>query len=616
MKVRLLTKHLCCLFGLATIAALGCQHAKRSALEPCCDSKVAMSADWLHDSPCTSARLLPIPIDPEDLAPPRTIQNPEAGTVWELHLYEAIGVALRNSDVIRTLAGNSVIVDPTSTIYDPAIAETIIQNALSEFDANWTTSAFWTRIDQPPGITFGGGIPVPNERDQAEFHSSLTKKIATGGIAGIAFNSNYLFIPPFRSTTLSPGPDGIFGTPDDVIAVGQRRTPAQYTPNVEFTLSQPLLKGAGTDFNRAPIVIARLESDRSLWDLKQSVLSQVRSVEEAYWNLFAAHGVLRALEDALPLLQELVRIRDEELKVEKVTGDLLAEAQSRYSQFQQQRVLALAAVLETEAVLRNLMGLSPSDGRRLVPVDPAKDVPILFDWESTLRTAVEFRPNIVKQRLLVRIRELQLLRARNGLQPQLDVQGLWRINGLDKELDEAIGVMNDNQFTDWQLGFTLSVPLGYRQASAQVQASELQLDKDRALLRQTVFSTVHQLGENIRDIDSLISQYQITQERYRNSLVWVEIARNKALPELAIGDLAEKQNLYIQAIQEFRDASVEIRRLLSLYNTALARLEETKGTLLSVSNIQLLEDPVARVRFSESRLPSVPAPNPASPDNI
>jgi hypothetical protein len=119
---------------------------------------------------------------------------------------------------------------------------------------------------------------------------------------------------------------------------------------------------------------------------------------------------------------------------------------------------------------------------------------------------------------------------------------------------------------------------------------------------------VHELSDIVRELDSTITQYQIGQERFRASLVWVEITRNKALPELAIGDLAEKQNLYIQAIQEFRNASVEIRRLLAIYNTDLARLEEAKGTLLSTSGIELVEDPITRVKFRSCRLPDLQIP--------
>lgn len=580
MKVRPLN-HLRCFVVIAVAAvAFGCQHARKYTLEPC-DSTIGVPAGWLHESACLSAKLCPVDVEPDDLIPPRTIRNPEATEIWELKLSDAIGIALKNSDVVRTLVtGTDQVVASLTTIYDPAISEQQIQTALSVFDANWTTTAFWTRTDQPPGTTFGGGIPVPNQRDQAEFRSSLTKLLATGGTAGIAFNNNYIFVPPF----------------------GTNHPPAQYQPNVEFSLSQPLLKGGGVDYNRAPIVIARLQSDQSLWDLKQAVLGQVRSVEEAYWSLFAAHGVLRSLEDAIPLLQELVRIREEELKAQKVTGDLLAEAQSRFFEFQQQRIQAMAAVLQAEDALRNLMGLPPNDGRRLTPIDPAKDAPVLFDWPTSVRTALDYRPDIVRQRLAVRIRELELLRANNALQPQLDVQGLWRINGLDHELDDAIGVLTDNQFTDWQLGFTFSVPLGFRQASAEVHASQLRLDKDRALLRQSVHSTTHELSEILRNIDSLISQYQVAERRFESSLVWVEIARTKALPELAIGDLAEKQNLYIQAIEEFRNSSVEVRRVLSQYNTALARFEEVKGTLLATSGIQLVEDPVARVRLQNTRL--------------
>src|SRR5262249_17444425 len=100
-----------------------------------------------------------------------------------------------------------------------------------------------------------------------------------------------------------------------------------------------------------------------------------------------------------------------------------------------------------------------------------------------------------------------------------------------------------------------------------------------------------------------IEQYHVAQQRFQSSVLWVEIARNKALPELAIGDLAEKQNLYIQAIQEFRNASVEIRRLLAVYNTHLAPLDEAKGTLPTTSGIQLVEDPIDRVKFRSCRLP-------------
>ncbi len=585
------------------LCAAGCHHPARRISEPS-DSVVGVSAPWLHDSPATTASLDHINVSPDDLTPPRTTQSPEAAEVWELSLSEAIGIALQNSEVVRTLAGGGVAAEPGSltgattvgggavgaggvTVYDPAIAEQQVATALAKFDATFAASILWTRTDQPPGVIFGGGIPVPNQRDQAAFQSTLTKPLATGGTARISFDSDYFFRPE----------------------LGGRRTPAQYTPRVEFELSQPLLRGAGTDFNRAPIVIARLQSDISLWDFKQTMLGLVRSVEEAYWNLQAAHVSLRTVEEVLPYAREAVRLTEERVKVNLVIRADLAQARAQFLEFRQQRVQALATVLERETTLRNLLGLPPTDNRRLVPSDDPLRVPLAVDWAAVVNTALEYRPDIVQNRLGVRVRELQVLIAKNALQPELNVGGLWRVNGLDRELDEAIGLLTDNRFNDWQLGVSLNVPIGFRAASAGVQAAELRLDKEHALLHQTVHATTHRLNGIVRNLDSLYGQYEIARERLDASRIWLEGRRSQfeEPPPAREGQdsLLLALTNYLQALQSWASSASDASNLLAQYNTALAQLEEVKGTLLTARGVTLQEDPCARVRFSQSRLPHV-----------
>ncbi len=581
-------------FGLVLLAA-GC-HQPSLMVGDACDSTIGLPFSLLHDSDCTTASIDHIVVSAPDLTPPRTPSNPEAAEIWELSLAQALQIALENSDVVRTLTGFGVSAGPT-TAFDPAIAETQVQSALAAFDTTLATSLFWNRNDQPPGITFGGGIPIPNQRDQASFASSLTKLMATGGTAEVAFNTNYLFIPAFSRP---PGPDGIVGTPDDIV-----RTPAQYAPNVEFSLRQPLLRGAGADVQRSAVVIARLQSDQSQWDFKLAMLELVRSVEQAYWELHAAHVSLRAIERVVPLAQEVVRIEESRLEFQKAIPADVAQARAQFHEFRQQRVQAMTAVLEREARLRNLLGLAPSDGRRIVPCDEPARSPITIDWAGTVTTALDARPDVVRQRLSVRVRELQLLMAKDGLRPQLDAHALWRISGLDRQLDEAIGVLTDNQFTDWQLGVSLNVPLGFRQASANVHAAELTLGRDRIQLRQTVHATSHQLGDIVRELDSLYEQYQAAAERLEANNQWLEGARIRFEnpPPAAEGQdsLLQALSVYQVALSSWSQAAVEASRLLAQYNTALARLEEAKGTLLDARNIALYEDPCARVRIA-SRL--------------
>ena len=98
---------------------------------------------------------------PESVAftePPKTIADKAPTEVWDLPLSEAIRLTLMNSDVVRTngsfLAGGGVLnnVNGITSVYDPAIQETSIalgqggtESALAAFDANLSTSMFWSR---------------------------------------------------------------------------------------------------------------------------------------------------------------------------------------------------------------------------------------------------------------------------------------------------------------------------------------------------------------------------------------------------------------------------------------------------------------------------------------
>src|SRR5206468_3992304 len=57
---------------------------------------------------------------------------------------------------------------------------------------------------------------------------------------------------------------------------------------VELNYTQPLLQGAGFRVNTAPIVIARLNTEQSFFQYKDSVQELVRGVIDAYWSLVLA----------------------------------------------------------------------------------------------------------------------------------------------------------------------------------------------------------------------------------------------------------------------------------------------------------------------------------------
>src|SRR5262245_55882039 len=87
-----------------------------------------------------------------DIPPPRTVSDPQPGAEeWRLSLDEAIRISLVNAKVIRVLAGLSAV-SSGSTIYDPAIANTAIDQEQARFDPTLAWRYSRDRTENPLGL--------------------------------------------------------------------------------------------------------------------------------------------------------------------------------------------------------------------------------------------------------------------------------------------------------------------------------------------------------------------------------------------------------------------------------------------------------------------------------
>src|SRR5262245_26086132 len=192
------------------------------------------------------------PVEVPPLPPPRTVSEPQAraGT-WPMSLDEAIRVALDNANVVRVLAGITAVTSG-STIYDTAIAVTAIDQEQARFDPVFSARENWNRIETPAGSV----DPVDPSRGRItgtsaeDFRSDvrLNKVNVLGGQWGLTWVED-----PTR-----------FGG-------GTFLLNPQNRSSLELNYTQPLLQGAGFYVNTAPIVLARLDTERSYFQFKDSV---------------------------------------------------------------------------------------------------------------------------------------------------------------------------------------------------------------------------------------------------------------------------------------------------------------------------------------------------------
>ena len=164
---------------------------------------------------------------------PHTLRDRTTEEIWNMSLVEAIQTAVTNNKMIRTRA-NPQLSQNSPSIYDPALRETGflfgsrgVEAALSDFDANVTSTLTWGRNNTYANSSAPGAQDFINSNNTGIFTSQIAKQFANGGTFAVNHNWNYL-------DTNSPA--ALF--------------PSSYSGLIQAQYIQPLWAGAGVEYTR------------------------------------------------------------------------------------------------------------------------------------------------------------------------------------------------------------------------------------------------------------------------------------------------------------------------------------------------------------------------------
>ncbi|MBX9579268.1 MAG: TolC family protein, partial [Gemmataceae bacterium] len=554
-------------------------------------------------------------------SPPTTVTDPERPARY-LTLKECIALALEQGNVgvqspaqfgnkseqVASFGGQlQNQADPIRAFaLDPAINYTLVERSLSKFDARWVSSMTWQKVDQPVAAQF---LSFQQQRDAASLNTTLFKPLPTGGTAGITFSVDY---SKFATTSTQAG----FINPN-------------YTPRLQFGFEQPLLQLFGVEINQiAPehprsqlvqgfqeggvlqsgsglgsgILVLRIRYDQSRSEFERLNQHMLVNVEAAYWNLYSAYYNKYAQEEGLRQAYEQYRFVRARVLAGAAPPQLLNQAKAQLFQFEARVITSRGQVLESERNLRGLLGLRSDDGHRLVPVDEPNLAKFTPDFYGAVNEAMALRPELMMKRQEVKIQQLNLLFRKNLRQPDFRTFGTYDVAGLGTRLDgsELIGAnqgtpgnafssLSNNQFNSWTLGVRLSMPLGFRDANAQVREANLGLVRTYLQLRDDELRVAEQVVREYRRVDETYAVIPSLRERRKELTEYMVRVRTRI--ELGQFDLNEYFN-YLQAQRDLATSISEEFAAIAQYNTALASFEFAKGTTLRYNNVTLADAPL------------------------
>ena len=562
----------------------------RGDCKPCSDAVLKVEHPALCEDDCDLD-------DPIYTGPPITLSNFSDVQYMELTLEECVHRALANSKILNKLGGVIVSTpEAARTLLDPALVEsnpqTGVEAALSAFDARFTGTGNLAHTERTFNNNFVGAFSG-NITNLGDWNLQLAKQTAAGTQFAVRNITNY--------------------TRND--AATNRFRSVWDTVN-QIDIRQPLLRGSGVAVNRIAgpnatfgnyngVLISRIRSDISVADFEAAVRVLVRDVELNYWELYFAYRNLDTQLTARDAARETWRNR--QLRLENGVGrpDEEAQARQQYFTFKVQAENALVGVnsssglgaiqlgiLGSERNLRRLLGMGVSDGHVIKPITEPTAAPILFDWQASQAATIQQRPEIRRQKWTIQRRELELTAAKALNQWNFDLVGQYGFRGFgdnlfgsrDRSNGSAFDDLLQGNLDDWNVGLELNGPIGNRQGHVAIRNAELNLMREKAILKEQQRQLLHDLGAAYAEVDRALANIRTL---YNSRLAIQEELEPKQIRV----EEGKDQVFFLLDVQQ-RAAATESQLLRAIidYNQALLAYSFTTGSLLARYNIVLEED--------------------------
>jgi outer membrane protein TolC len=379
-----------------------------------------------------------------------------------------------------------------------------------------------------------------------------------------------------------------------------------FNPNfgsqLSFTITQPLLRGAGRFANTAQIRIARRSLAQSRSSFEAEVNDTIQQVVGLYWNAVEARGALDVQQKSMDLAGASYNRDKRSLELGALPPLDIYRSQSEVAARKVGVIQAALALAQAEESLRLAIGADRDPQFNALEFDLTEEPQTTGDLENidadaTLAQALSQRPEIevTKDSLANDADSIRL--ARNQLEPNLSLQGFYQSNGLGG---------NEYNLNTGQLiapgGFGSSMGqlfgFGYPGYGGQLQLSLPVRNRGaKSVLGNALVSRTRdlygegQIREQItREVHDAVHQLEEAKDALAAGTASFDLAQKTLTSEQRKYELGAETNFFVLDAQtRLAQAELTLLQTQVSYRIALAAVGHSTGDLLTPYHVQIGE---------------------------
>src|SRR5713226_7666401 len=510
-----------------------------------------------------------------------------------LTLREAIAMALRNNKDIEVGRDNV------------SIAEADLLSARGAYDPRFSAQSYYEKIKTPAASFLSGASAAVETADVTATTRLEGLAPKSGGnyrldFSSVRATSNSLF------TALNP----------------------QYPTALTFSFTQPLMRGLRIDLPRRQIEVAKKNLSLTDAQFRQRAIEVITNVQRSYWDLMFALRNLQIQRDSLnDSRAQLAHNRRLVAEGSLAPIDVVA-AETQVANFEQAQFSALEDVNRAENNLKNLMAENQKAklwDLSIIPMDQADLTLPQVSLPDAMDAAMKNRQELKQTDLAREINLLDQKLYRDQTKPEIDLVGSYGVvgnagtltsttNPLSASNDavrdrvnqlsvlsglpplpasptvailpdliggygQSLANLGSNQFNNYRVGVSISLPLRNRTAEGQL---------GHALIEGKRIATQREQLEQLIQVDVRNALQSITtaEARLRSAAVARESAEQQYESEKRKLDAGQSTVFFVLERQTALATARgnELRAQTDL-NKAIAELQRATGNSLAANNV-------------------------------
>lgn len=273
-----------------------------------------------------------------------------------------------------------------------------------------------------------------------------------------------------------------------------------------FSISQPLLRGAGIAFNTASIRAAKLNSQVTDARTKLEAIRILANADRAYWNLYRAYRELEVRKQQYDLAQAQLERARRRVNAGDIPEVEVLRAQSGVGSTLDALIVADAALRNRQRDMKRILNdpnMPMSDGTAIIPATQPNPVGLQLDANTMADQAVRNRMEMLELELQLALDATNIETARNATLPLFTVDYQYQLLGQGSGFaDTWTNLGNDDQYT---LTVRAEIPIGNEIALSRLRRQVL-TRVQRLASRDARAQSIRQ--EVLNAVDSLETAWQ------------------------------------------------------------------------------------------------------------